>query len=361
MARYSNSSFIPTNSSAKARGEHGQVLILFALLIPVLLGMAALAIDLGSYSAHRRSLQNSADAIALAAAQELPDEAAAEAKALEWAAKYDLDAGDLTIETSAASVGDPNPSVRVTIERPHAFHFMRALQINEADVSAAAKAIKTSPGGSGNVLPWAILEKTKDESDPGDLVVLKYDSNNVSQGNFGAIRLDGNGASTYGDTIIDGSSSVICAAGVTGCAETSPVCDGATCQTETGNMVGKTKNGVDYRMDNTAAECDSFDEVFTLNAEGRYDLDAQCNPWVDGGYASLRVIVVPIIDSLCNGSCDVTVTGFTMFWLEGYGSSKCSGNSCEIEGRFIDAELTTGALTGAFDEDSSLHFARLVE
>jgi len=130
MARYSNSSCNPT--SGRAREEDGQVLMLFALLIPVLLGMAALAIDLGSYSAHRRSLQNSADAIALAAAQELPDAAAAEAKALEWAAKYGLSAGDLTIATSAATAGDPNPSVRVTIERPHAFHFMRALQINEA-------------------------------------------------------------------------------------------------------------------------------------------------------------------------------------------------------------------------------------
>jgi hypothetical protein len=126
-------------------------------------------------------------------------------------------------------------------------------------------------------------------------------------------------------------------------------------------MVGKTRSGVDYRMNNTASECDDFDEVFTLDADGNYRVEPLCNPWVDGGYTSLRVIVVPIIDSLCNGSCDVTVTGFTMFWLEGYSGSKCSGSSCEIEGRFINAELTTNALTGAYDPDSSLHFARLVE
>jgi hypothetical protein len=336
--------------------------MLFALLIPVLLGMAALAIDLGAFSAHRRSLQNSADAIALAAAQELPDEAAAHEKALDWAARNDVDAADLTIVTSPATSSEPNPSVRVTIERSHEFTFMKALQINEATVSASAKAIKTSPGGALDVLPWAVLEETKEDTEPGDLVTLKYDANDVEEGNFGAIRLDGNGSSVYGETIVDGSSSTICADGVSGCVETSPVCDGAVCESETGNMVGYTRTGVDYRMDNTAEQCDSFEEVFTPDADGSYDLNHDCNPWLDGTYTSLRVIVLPIISSLCNGSCDVTVTGFTLFWLEGYSADgKCTGNTCEIVGRFINAELTTGALAGVYDENSSLHFARLVE
>jgi hypothetical protein len=114
-------------------------------------------------------------------------------------------------------------------------------------------------------------------------------------------------------------------------------------------------------MDNTSVQCDEFDEVFTANAAGGYYVNTQCNPWLEGGYASMRVIIVPVIDSLCNGSCDVTVTGFTMFWLEGYGAGDCTGNACEIAGRFITAELTTGALAGTYDADSSLHFARLVE
>ena len=43
------------------RNERGQVFLLAALIFPVLLGMAGLAIDLGSYSSHRRDLQNQAD------------------------------------------------------------------------------------------------------------------------------------------------------------------------------------------------------------------------------------------------------------------------------------------------------------
>lgn len=54
------------------RGERGQVIVLLVLFLVVLLGMSAMVIDVGyAYYAHR-SLQASADAAALAGAQELP-------------------------------------------------------------------------------------------------------------------------------------------------------------------------------------------------------------------------------------------------------------------------------------------------
>ena len=64
----------------RARGEHGQVVVLAALMIPVFLLLGALVVDAGNWYAHKRSLQNRADAGALAAglqyvepAQGLPD------------------------------------------------------------------------------------------------------------------------------------------------------------------------------------------------------------------------------------------------------------------------------------------------
>jgi hypothetical protein len=55
----------------RADGERGAVAIIVALLLPVvLLGMAALTIDVGTISAERRQLQNGADAAALSAAQD---------------------------------------------------------------------------------------------------------------------------------------------------------------------------------------------------------------------------------------------------------------------------------------------------
>src|SRR5262245_28064474 len=49
----------------------GKILVLFALLLPVLLGMAGLTIDGGLLMTSQRSAQNAADAAALAAAYDL--------------------------------------------------------------------------------------------------------------------------------------------------------------------------------------------------------------------------------------------------------------------------------------------------
>ena len=54
------------------RSEAGQTLVIFALTLPVLLGMCAIVIDFGNLFVEKRSLQQAADASALAAAQRLP-------------------------------------------------------------------------------------------------------------------------------------------------------------------------------------------------------------------------------------------------------------------------------------------------
>jgi hypothetical protein len=68
-----------------ARDERGGVLPLVALCLTVLLGFAAIAIDLGQERALRAQLEGTADAAALAAAAQLPDESKARKKALEYA------------------------------------------------------------------------------------------------------------------------------------------------------------------------------------------------------------------------------------------------------------------------------------
>ena len=165
----------------------------------------------------------------------------------------------------------------------------------------------------------------------------------------------------YLDSVENRSGSLICAAGTTNCTDTSPVCADEVCPSETGNKVGPTRNGVDYLLANTDVHCDTFGEAFSGPVNGQYSLNPQCNPWLDGSYPSLRVIIVPVINSLCNGSCDVTVVSFALFWLEGYQAGACTGNSCEIEGRFVNADINIGALAGVYDPNSSIHFVRLSE
>ncbi len=437
--------------------ESGQILVAAVLLIPVLLGMSALAVDLGSYAAERRSLQNDADAMALAAAQDLPDATAAQATAQSWATKNRVDWSTVTFAVSGGSV---SPQVSVSISRPHAFQLISALGVGPQNVGASAVAAKYSPGGIGGVMPWAITQDTVNATSPGDPVTIKYGAGGGSTGNFGAIDIDGNGASTYRDTIEHGSTGAICSTAMANCntatcpgtypgscGENSASCDGPECDSEPGNMVGPTDTGVQYRLDHTSAQCDSFSDVFTApsafddlqpeaqfavarfgaggrllsppaapqpkkptdtptpvpsntpvpptstpvpptstpaptntpggptpttspvpsptpgdGSSGKYKLNPACNPWSggacpqpdNGAACSRRVIVIPIVDGFGNGKKPVTVVGFALLWLE-------SSSSGDVTGRFVNADVNMGALVGAYDPNSLIHFVKLIQ
>jgi Flp pilus assembly protein TadG len=69
---------LASRQTLRPQEERGQVIVLMVLMLVVLLGFAALVVDVGyAYYAHR-SLQSSADAAALAGAQELPNATQAE-------------------------------------------------------------------------------------------------------------------------------------------------------------------------------------------------------------------------------------------------------------------------------------------
>ncbi len=284
------------------RKESGQVLIVVALILPMLLGMAALAVDLGNYASERRSLQNSADSIALASSRDLPSSDAAVASGQAWATKNGVPLSAVTITVTQASTGNPNPTVTVDVKKGHNFVFGRVIGLSSKNVGAHAVAIKTSPGGLAGVSPWSVLQSAEQAATPGAEVTLKYDATNPTNGNFGIMQLD--------------------------------------------------------LMSNTDPHCDTFTEVFSGPVNGQYNLNPLCNPWLDGSYPSLRVIIIPVISSLCNGSCSVTVVSFALFWLDGYPSGQCTGNTCEIQGRFVNANIDAHALAGTYDPNSSIHFVK---
>jgi hypothetical protein len=77
---------------------------------------------------------------------------------------------------------------------------------------------------------------------------------------------------------------------------------------------------------------------------------------------SRRVIVIPVIDQFGNGSSDpVTIQKFALVFMEGYDDGMCSGNSCEIKARFVNADLTTGALAGDYNPNASVQFTKLIQ
>ena len=331
------------------------MLVLMALVLPVLLGMTALAVDVGGYATERRDLQNAADSIALAAAQELPDQAAAQAKANAWAAKNGVATSEMTVTITQQSLPSvPNPKVRVEINRNHEFAFARVLGVNSTNNGAAATSIKTSPGASAGLVPWSVTQPILNLVPPGEITTLKYDSNNVTSGNFGAVRIDGSGASTYRDTVEYGSTNSLCATGVTGCPYPGIV------TAETGNMAGPTRTAVNYLLNNTSTACDTWTEV-TLTANGTTTLNPACNPFLSGGNTVSRIIVIPVVANLCNGACDYTITEFALFFLEGYTRGGCTGSSCNIQGRFINSNINYNAQVGVYNASTLSHFVKLTE
>ena len=108
VARYSSPHRFSSSRPARPpRRESGQVLILSALVLPLLMGMAALAVDLGGYADHRRTLQNAADSIALAAARDLPDASAATSSAHAWADNNNIPWSDVTVTISPGKRLEP--------------------------------------------------------------------------------------------------------------------------------------------------------------------------------------------------------------------------------------------------------------
>jgi hypothetical protein len=359
--------------------ERGQILMLAVAILPIIIGMTGMAVDLGRYASARRDMQKAADSIALAAAQDLPDTSAAQTSGQQWAAKYGLDPSEYTLTITG---GTTAPNAKIVISRNHDFTFMRFVGISSRSVGAQATAVKASFGGSNGIVPWSVTQATVDAASAGSLVTLKYDATGSNTGDFGAIRIDGPGAKVYDTSVSYGSTSFACAASApncttgacpgiypTTCAENAPECNGPDCTPQTGNLIGPTQTGVDFRMNNTSLACDTFAEAFgTPDASGKYHLATACNPWIDGpgkcqtqtSLCSRRVIMIPVVDGFGNGSSDpATILRFALVYLEGYDSGKCQGNSCEIKGHFVNADVDTSAIAGAYDPLAMVHFVRL--
>lgn len=120
--------------------EYGGVLIIVAFLIVALLGITALAVDVGELYSVRRQMVNAADAAALAGAQELirspGDHSKAEIVAREYAHSHNQsDAGQVEVTI-------PNDyTVEVITGKNVQYTFARILGFTDSDVPAQATAV----------------------------------------------------------------------------------------------------------------------------------------------------------------------------------------------------------------------------
>jgi len=116
----------------RRRARQGIALVLAALCLTLLIGFVGMAVDLGQFLASRAQLQAAADAVALAAAFDLPDEEKAREAAREAAELNGLP-------------GDPQLSfvegtVAVTFEKPSPAIFTGVFGLKQMEIRARSKA-----------------------------------------------------------------------------------------------------------------------------------------------------------------------------------------------------------------------------
>jgi Flp pilus assembly protein TadG len=344
------------------REESGQGLVVATLVMVVVLGFAAMAIDVGLFLHERRELQKSADAAALAGAQELPySPADAEQKAQEWAENNGIGDGELEAIAVTTTYAD-NDTITVEVKRDVPFVFARVLGLTSDTVRADATARVGSPAGMSGLVPWAVEEEALEAE---GLVTLEFGSPGGGQGNFGGIVLDQPGGNEYEENIQYGADQMLCSVNqipIEGCDTQVRPQPGNQAQ-----IIAQAEGAVVWRMENTSTSCGDFGYVFDSTGDGDYQLNPDCDPFRAGVEScdeveSCLVIPVVVIEEFPSGASEyVDVQTFAVFFLEYFDADSCSPGQCEVQGQFVRAHVSLPALLGSYDPDSSFRFVRLVE
>lgn len=250
--------------------ERGQLAIMLAIMLVLILGTAALVTDLGVYYREKANMQSVTDTAALAAAVKLPDATEANNAALEVTTEN----GYVVGERGVISIDFlPNPDgvhparYLVRIRRSMPPYLSRILGHRGTLLETQAVAQFMVKG----IVPWMFFKHDIDSLVYGNEYTLKQGPFGASSGNFNCVQLTGPGAANYLDDLKFGYDDFLTL--------------GETLQTETGNKAGPTKTGVDYRLHSSDPED--------------------------------RIILVPATNDLPpNGTGPVTIHGFAAFRLE---------------------------------------------
>jgi Flp pilus assembly protein TadG len=142
-------------AKAAGRSESGQAVVLSVVWMIVLLGMAGLVIDVGSWYRSQRDLQADADAAALAGAQELPNNTStASGQATTYALKngFTLPASGITISGTVV----PDDSITVKVDKNAPTFFAKVFGVATVPVRAEATAKSSLIGSAKYVAPIAV-------------------------------------------------------------------------------------------------------------------------------------------------------------------------------------------------------------
>ncbi|HLZ70736.1 MAG TPA: Tad domain-containing protein [Dehalococcoidia bacterium] len=173
-------------------GERGQSLVLWALALVAIVGMAGLTLDGSNTVENRRKLQNAADAAAFAGAYDLPvSNTQATTDSVQWLTKNNFgSASDSVVTNAVSSTNFTNDTITVSLKRNVPFSLARVLGITSANVTATAKVViggasefTYCPGSgnscSGSFFPYTVWNNRVDTNLPhqvNDIVTYRSTS-----------------------------------------------------------------------------------------------------------------------------------------------------------------------------------------
>jgi Flp pilus assembly protein TadG len=149
----------------RLRSETGQVTVMAAAMMVVLITMVAFVLDVGSWFRQQRVTQSNVDAAALAGAQALPaNPQGATTFATTFANK---NAGVAGATITIKSTWDPNDTITVNQTRPAEGFFAKVLGISTVNVHAKATAVAAIPVQTLGLAPITVNILHPQLSGPG--------------------------------------------------------------------------------------------------------------------------------------------------------------------------------------------------
>ncbi|PZN06442.1 MAG: hypothetical protein DIU69_13275 [Bacillota bacterium] len=252
----------------------------------ILLGLAGLVLDGGRLYAERQRLQEAADAAALAAAHDLPeDPGEARRQAYEYVAANGADPGRAEVAVSA-----DGSRVTVRLKATVPMGLARVLGIEDVEVSAEAEAEVAGAVAVSGVQPFGVEEQPLQFGERYTLVLDRPGS----PGNFHLLALGGRGAQQVRENILHGYPGWVRI--------------GQEIETEPGHQTGAVTA---YRE---RIEADPFSTHLDFPPD------------------SPRLVIVPVVRGFdeAHGRDTVIVTGFAAFFLE-----EAREGDGQVVGRFI--------------------------
>jgi Putative Flp pilus-assembly TadE/G-like len=318
------------NRRSSSSPQSGQTLAIIVVFMMSVLGMAALAIDAGTWYHDRRQLQNDADATALAAAAAIPLGASSASST----ATTEFNTNKMSGETMTFSM-PAYDTVKVVTSYVAPTFFSKAFGKSSATITATATAqIRANGTAQNHISPYAVTVASY--ANGTGTTLFNCDAN----GNCGTADMptpaNTTGGSCSGPVYSGITSNISAEIGDT--QDVGQIVVGGCLSPKTGSAQPSATVVTNLQG--------SFAQDLTSIGGGQYQVVKQL--WDDPHGLPPRLIYVPIVQSFASGTqTTMTVVAFAWFYITG---TTGGGQTLHINGQYVSLSMPASSQTVAWQQ-----------